>query len=217
MAKRFSILAVAFLAAAVAFAADPEYTFREGVRVATINSILGVDASAAGNLAVATNLTVGGVATVEGTIEGHGTVRSYRSGGAGQFHAKGSTNQNAELLLWANTGAGSVDQWAIINHASSDNLLFLSGTNPRVSIAPSGAVGISNNLTVGGYIHAVGGLAVSGNASFAGAPEFASIAAPGTVVAAALTNLPTGTATNAAFFVVTYDGDTYAVPMYQIP
>jgi hypothetical protein len=72
MKKILPILAIAALCAAPAFAADAEYTFREGVRTGVVTSLFSVAVSAPGNLAVATNVTVGGNATIAGsTIVNH--------------------------------------------------------------------------------------------------------------------------------------------------
>jgi len=68
MKKIISILALAGLIAAPAFATDAEYSFREGVRTGVVTSILDVAATAAGNMTIATNLAVGGTATVTGAI-----------------------------------------------------------------------------------------------------------------------------------------------------
>jgi len=134
MKKIVSILALGLLLAATAFAADAEYSFREGVRTGVVTSLFSVAVSAPGNMAVATNLTVGGTATVTGnsTINGTLTVRTnaftVSATGVGSF--AGDVTMDKPIFRNAAVAAPT-------NTASQGFIITVNGTDYVIALYPN--------------------------------------------------------------------------------
>jgi hypothetical protein len=134
MKKIVSILALGLLLAATAFAADAEYSFREGVRTGVVTSLFSVAVSAPGNMAVATNLTVGGTATVTGnsTINGTLTVRTnaftVSATGVGSF--AGDVTMDKPIFRNAAVAAPT-------NTASQGFIITVDGTDYVIALYPN--------------------------------------------------------------------------------
>lgn len=134
MKKIVSILALGLLLAATAFAADAEYSFREGVRTGVVTSLFSVAVSAPGNMAVATNLTVGGTATVTGnsTINGTLTVRTnaftVSATGVGSF----ADDVTCDKIIFTDAAVA-----APTNTASQGFIITVNGTNYVIALYPN--------------------------------------------------------------------------------
>ena len=134
MKKIVSILALGLLLAAPAFAADAEYSFREGVRTGVVTSLFSVAVSAPGNVAVATNLTVGGTATVTGnsTMNGTLTVRTnaftVSATGVGSF----ADDVTMDKPIFTDAAVA-----APTNTASQGFTITVNGTNYVIALYPN--------------------------------------------------------------------------------
>lgn len=134
MKKIVSILALGLLLAATAFAADAEYSFREGVRTGVVTSLFSVAVSAPGNMAVATNLTVGGTATVTGNsiINGTLTVRTnaftVSATGVGSF----ADDVTCDKIIFTDAAVA-----APTNTASQGFIITVNGTNYVIALYPN--------------------------------------------------------------------------------
>ena len=132
MKKILSILALAALIAAPAFAADAEYTFREGVRTGVVTSLFSVAVSMPGNATIATNLTVGGaVASAAG-------ITDTDADGDSKISAIGFEAKDAVLVLKADQGDDTADTWTIKSEAADNDLSFVNGTTEVFKITSAG-------------------------------------------------------------------------------
>lgn len=122
--KSLSIITALILAAFIlspAYAVDPDYTFEESLRTGVTSNILGVAATAAGDLSIASNVFVGGNSTVTGTV----TV-------TGASTLTGTVNVNAI------DGVGAVD----LDYGSAD-------ITDHTFVSDGGTAIIDGNITMG--------------------------------------------------------------------
>ena len=141
MKKILSILALAALIAAPAFAADAEYTFREGVRTGVVTSLFSVAVSMPGNATIATNLTVGGaVASAAG-------ITDTDADGDSKISAIGFENKDAVLVLNADQGDDEADTWTIKSEAADNDLSFVNGTTEVFKITSAGVATATDDFT----------------------------------------------------------------------
>lgn len=133
MKKIIAILAAVALVN-IAYAQEPEYTFREGVRSTVVSNILGSAATAAGDLSIASNLYVAGNAVVTGTVA-----------------VTGASTLTGTLNVNAIDGVGAVD----IDYGSADitDHTFTSDGGTVIldgAITASGAATIHGTATLNG-------------------------------------------------------------------
>jgi len=141
MKKILSILAIAALLAAPAFAADAEYTFREGVRTGVVTSLFSVAVSMPGNATIATNLTVGGaVASAAG-------ITDTDADGDSKISAIGFEGKDAVLVLDADQGDDAADTWEIRSESADNDLSFVNGTTEVFKITSAGVVTAADDFT----------------------------------------------------------------------
>lgn len=162
MKKILSILALAALIAAPAFAADAEYTFREGVRTGVVTSLFSVAVSMPGNATIATNLTVGGaVASAAG-------ITDTDADGDSKISAIGFEGKDAVLVLAADQGDDAADTWEIQSKAANNDLSFVNGSTEALKVTSAGAVTVTDDLTCDKIIFTDAATAAPTNTASAG-------------------------------------------------
>ena len=134
MKKILSIALLGLLIAAPAFAADAEWSFREGVRTGVVTSLFNIAVSMPGNATIATNLTVGGTAAVTGnsTLNGTLTLRTnmftVSAAGAGVF----ADDVTMDKPIFTDAAVA-----APTNDASQGFTITVNGTNYVIALYPN--------------------------------------------------------------------------------
>ena len=161
MKKIVSIIAIGLLLAAPAFAADAEYTFREGVRTGVVTSLFSVAVSAPGNLTVASNMAAATVATTGG-------ITDTDADGDSKISAIGFEGKDAVLVLAADQGDDAADTWEIQSKAANNDLSFVNGSTEALKVTSAGAVTVTDDLTCDKIIFTDAATAAPTNTASAG-------------------------------------------------
>lgn len=219
MNKMLYMLTAALLVCSIVFAAqDTDITPRELRDPKTLETWLEANASDAESRLTAAGATATSAITLTNASNaGACSISAFADGtaDAGDY-SKILLGDNGGLVFQTDKAVagtlatkftiGEAGRVTLVGNATLDN--DTSATELNITET---AVKLTANATI------TGTLGVTGVATFTAMPKLTTTNAPGAVVAAALTNLPTNASTNALFFTITVGSVNYAVPMYALP